>query len=162
MTWRPASPLKPLPLVFLLSCYGCGGSAQSPSPLPGPAPATILRQGTLAIRQTFAVDLDLGVADNVSDAAADFRFIANTPTDRFLLSISTTLAIYGRELAPTKAGCEAALAFAAPPSRVAIELASLGTHFCVKTSERRVARFTVLAAVGPSPGLLVIDYVTYE
>jgi hypothetical protein len=131
-------------------------------PAPTPAPDPILRQGTLAIRQSFAVDLDAGLAENVPNTAADFEFIANTGTDRFLLSLAGILAIYGRELPPTKSGCEAAIAFTAPPSRVAIELASLGTHICVRTSERRVARFTVVAAAGPSPGVLVIEYVTYQ
>jgi hypothetical protein len=152
-----------LPLFLLSGAYGCGAAAaQAPSPAPTPTPPPVLVQGTLAIRQSFAVDLDAGVTENVSNDAMDFRFIANTATDRFLFSVTTILAIYGRELPPTKAGCEAAIAFAAPPSLVPIEVASLGTHFCVRTSERRIARFVVVAAAGPSPGLLVVDYVTYQ
>jgi hypothetical protein len=120
--------------------------------------ASIRKQGTLSMPQTYLADFDDGVVG--SSPGSDVWFSAETATDRFFEPRNgVTLAIVSRDAAPGLAGCRGAQLGTArqPMSRLAV-----GTYLCLRTSEGRFAQIRIAGMPGPSPGTLTVEYVTWN
>ncbi len=121
-----------------------------------PPPATIHASGTLSIPQTFLADLDQGA---ITSAGADIWFEAVTATARFVTPTSGVVIAKMGTSPVGKSGCAAA---ALSSARIDINNLPVGTYVCVRTNQGRYSQFRVDAAVGPSPGTLVIGFTTWD
>jgi hypothetical protein len=122
-----------------------------------PKRPTIFSAGRLVLPQTFAVDLDSGeLATGKHD---DIRFEALDSQQRFLSALhGSTLKMVGIREWSTKA-CEVDQI---TTNQVDITSLVTGTYVLVRTNRGGCSRLTVVAAAGPSPGTLVIDYETWR
>jgi hypothetical protein len=128
----------------------------------GPSPGTLVVRyaiwvaGLLPVPQTWSVDLDNGALG--SGPGADLWFEAVTATERYLtLRNGAQLAAVGAH-APGRPGCEVA-AFSA--NKVHVDSLVAGSYFCLRTNEGRYSEIQVVAPPGPSPGTLLLHYVTF-
>ncbi len=122
-----------------------------------PPPATIHASGTLNIPQTFLADLDQGVIGD--EVGADIWFQGVTATTRYVTPWSGVLIAKMGTSPVGKSGCAAA---ALSSARIDINNLPVGTYVCVRTNQGRYSQFRVDAAVGPSPGTLVIGFTTWD
>ena len=113
--------------------------------------------GQLDIPQTFTADLDEGVVGD--SATADIWFQAVSAEERYIAPRNDARLALGGPAALGRDGCATA---PLAPDRIPIQDLAVGTHVCVLTDEGRLSEFRVLAPVGPSPGLLRIEFTTWE
>jgi hypothetical protein len=128
----------------------------------GPSPGTLVVRyaiwvaGLLPVPQTWSVDLDNGALG--SGPGADLWFEAVTATERYLTPRNgAQLAAVGAD-PPGRPGCEAA-AFSA--HKVHVDSLVADSYFCLRTNEGRYSEIQVVAPPGPSPGTLLLHYVTF-
>ncbi|CAN5255642.1 hypothetical protein BH24PSE2_BH24PSE2_08010 [soil metagenome] len=116
----------------------------SKAPIPPPAPD---KRRKLKIQQTYRADLDL--PDSGVAADVDVWFRAKTATDRFLMPLN------GTALALARSGD---LCAAVDLNSIPIPLDDLrsGDRICIKTHPGNLYEATLLAPVGPSPGVLAL------
>lgn len=118
--------------------------------------ATVHSQGTLNIPQTYQANLDTGT---VGGGGADIWFQADTATKRFITPQNgAQIAKFGTS-APSINDCAAA---DLSGNRININNLPQGTYVCVMTNAGRYGRFSIAAAVGPSPGTLKITFTTWN
>lgn len=113
--------------------------------------------GLLTIQQTYLADLDAGTITTA--ASADIWFQAATATQRYVTPVNgARIAKVGTTLVG-QGSCAAA-----PLSNARININDLpvGSYVCARTNQGRYSQFQINAAVGPSPGKLVIRYTTWR
>jgi hypothetical protein len=127
-----------------------------------PVVPAIHSSGSLEIQQTFRADLDEGQVSvsGGTNPGMDIWFEADTAVERFVTPTSSavTLARVGTSSVGF-GGCSTT-----PLSNTRIPIAELpeGSFVCVRTDLGRFSEFVVTTTVGPSPGILRIDYTTWE
>jgi hypothetical protein len=121
------------------------------------ARVSIRNRGTLAIRQTFRADLDSGQIGVSS--GDDVWFAADTATERFLQPTNgAALAAMGTT-APGLSACTSATLGA---QRLPVGRLQAGVFLCVRTNEGRFSQLKVVQPAGASPGILTVEYVTWN
>jgi hypothetical protein len=135
-------------VAFSLGC----GSTDSPTPTPAsPTSATVYKQGTLTIPQTYIADLDAGEVVNDPYGLADVWFEAISPTERYLTSMGAMLAVYGTN-APGLAGCKAG---ALTNARIPMSALAPDLYLCARTDENRIVELRVVQLPGAyEPGFI--------
>jgi len=155
VTVRAAVPMRPT-----LSIEGSRVSDRpvlSNTAVSAAARVNIRNRGTLAIRQTFRADLDSGQIG--VGGGDDVWFAADTATERFLEPTNgATLAAMGAT-EPGLSGCSSALLGA---QRLPVGRLQAGVFVCVRTNEGRFSQLKVAQPAGASPGILTVDYVTWN
>nr|WP_084037161.1 PASTA domain-containing protein [Haloechinothrix halophila] len=114
--------------------------------------------GTLAVRQTWTVDLDEGVEGGLG---TDFWFQVDITKARYIAPFyddDTTLTALG-VVEPTYQACADAKLTSDP-----IDIADLqsGSVVCIRTDEDRLSVVTIDVPPGPSPGTMEISFSTFE
>lgn len=129
--------------------------AEAAAPPPPAAPG-IHKQGTFTVRQTWSGDLDTGTE---TSQGADFWFRAETADRRYLEpkngAAFRLVGGSGRDYA----ACRDA---AADSARIPVGLLASGVWVCGRTSEGRVTAFALTEAVGASPGVMRISFITWR
>ena len=136
------------------------GQTATPAPTatPEPTPMPVTHStGSLAIDQTWMADLDEGQVD--VGAGMDIWFEAETATERYVTPTNGAMIAAVGTSSIGREGCAAA---PLSNSRIPIQSLPAGAYVCVRTNQGRFSQFRVNAAVGPSPGVLQIEYTTWE
>lgn len=114
-------------------------------------------QGRLTVNQTWRADLDAGSVGSSRDS--DIWFEALTATRRYVSPMrGVTQALVGSS-APGRAGCAKANL---STQKISVTSLRVGSYLCVRTNAGRYSQLKVVEAVGPSPGVLKVDYVTWD
>ena len=159
-TLSPTLPPPPTPTFTLTPVWLLPTPTGTPLPMtPTAQPSPVLpirSMGSLDIPQTWTVDLDEGV---IGDAwTADIWFEAVTAVERYVTPRNgATIAIVGT-IGVGPSGCAAVRL---STSRIPIGDLPKGTYVCVRTNSGHYSQFHVTAPVGPSPGTLSIEYITW-
>ncbi len=127
-----------------------GTSEETP---PTAQPPRILARKSLDVRQTWSFDLDTGKVGQ--DGDADLRFEAPSATERFLTPQNGATIGLSRidEACPT---------VHMTAQRIPIERIPTTVYVCLRTNGGHLAAFRLREPVGPSPGVLKIDYILWE
>jgi hypothetical protein len=113
--------------------------------------------GPLRIDQTQTADLDEGRVG--AGAEADIWFHAVTAAERYVEPQGgAVIALVGTR-SVGRDGCAAA---SLSTARIHVDKLPVGTYVCVRTNKGRYSQFRVNEPIGPSPGVLVIGYTTWE
>ena len=114
-------------------------------------------RGRIDIPQTWTLDLDEGKLN--AGTEADIWFAAETAVRRYVIPCN------GAKIAKvgmSSVGWDGCAAAHLSTSKIPISSLPHGSHVCVLTNRGRYSQFCVNAPVGPSPGVLKIEYTTWE
>jgi hypothetical protein len=127
-----------------------------------PAPTgtgPIAWQGSFSVRQTWHGDVDAGrETDAATQKDADFWFLAQTATERFIEAQNNVQ--FGFPTEPTLAACREAIALA-PVTRIPVASLKPEKLIAIRTNLGRYALLTLAREVGPSPGTLEVKFVRF-
>ncbi len=129
----------------------------TPTRTPTRPPSITHSTGPLSIQQTYLADLDEGKI--TSGTTADIWFEAVTATQRYVTPVNGARIAKAGMTSIGRNGCAAA---PLSSTRININDLPIGSYVCVRTNQGRYSQFRVNAAVGPSPGTLVIGYTTWQ
>lgn len=118
--------------------------------------ANIIASGNRKIPQTYLFDLDSGAL--VRDGEADIWFEAETETERYLTPRNGAAIGFTRD----KPSYEVCSNVRMAQKRIPIERIPESAYACVRTSRGNIAAFKLLEPVGPSPGVMQIQFRTWE
>lgn len=127
-----------------------GGTGDVP---PTTQPTKALAKKSLEIRQTWSFDLDTGKVGQNGDA--DLWFEAPTATERYLTPRN------GATIGLSRID-EACPRIRMTAQRIPLERIPTAGYVCVRTNSGHLAAFRLREPVGPSPGVLKIDYILWE
>ncbi|MEJ0011122.1 MAG: hypothetical protein WDM94_00575 [Bauldia sp.] len=113
--------------------------------------------GTIAVQQTFTLDLDEG---NVPGGpAADLQFQAVTATQLFLRPMNGAQFAVGNKSDRGYDGCSAA---SFSPNAVPLITLPVGSYICAATNQGRVSQFQITGLTGGATKKLTLAYSTWE
>ena len=118
--------------------------------------ANVIASGNRKIPQTYLFDLDSGKL--VRDGEADLWFEAVTETERYLTPKNGATIGFTRE----KPSLEVCSTVRMAERRIPVQRIPEGAYACVRTSRGNLAAFKLLEPVGPSPGIMLIQFSTWE
>jgi len=154
-------PGLPLPMTMFLdhTTWSAGpGPGPGPDPGPGPGPSgDVYSAKTLAVKQTFAFDLDEGAIG--SGPGADVWFQAVNPVQLFLQPTNGAQFAVGDR---SNRGYEGCSNESFSPAKVALNTLPAGSYVCAGTSDGRVSQFRLTAISPGSPKTLTIKTTTWE
>jgi len=148
-------PGLPIPMTLYLDHTTWSGSGSGGSGGGGSQP--VFSNGTVAIPQTYMIDLDNGSLTTNSDA--DLWFQAVTASQFFLKPMNGAQLAVGDGSNRGYDGCSAE-SF----STAAVPLSSLppGSYVCAATGDGRVSQFRVVGLSPIVPRKLIVNYVTWQ
>lgn len=121
-----------------------------------PGGTNVIASGNRKIPQTYLFDLDSGKL--VRNGDADIWFEAETETERYLTPKNGAAIGFTRE----KPSFEVCSKVRMAEKRIPIQRIPESAYTCVRTNRRNIAAFKLLEQVGPSPGVMLILFSTWE
>lgn len=118
--------------------------------------AKVIASGNRKIPQTYLFDLDSGKL--VQNGDADIWFEAETETERYLTPKNGAALGFTRE----KPSFEVCSKVRMAERRIPIQRFPESAYACVRTSRGNLSAFKLLEPVGPSPGVMLILFSTWE
>ena len=90
---------------------------------------------------------------------SDVWFEVETDTLRYLVPVHNAILARAGTAAPGKSGCSS---MPLSIGGINVDLLPVGTYVCVKTTSGRFSQVQVTGGPGLSPGVLTLDFITYD
>jgi hypothetical protein len=123
----------------------------------GDVGSRVYASGSVALPQTFMLDLDNGILRD--DSEGDLWFQALTASKRYLKPVNGALLGLMRDGQGVRQSCRTAKLF---PGRFDVASLSGGTRICFKTNQGRYGELMVIERASPHPGVVKLSYTTWD